>query len=334
MTNMFSIFVSVSLAFWGQVYTSIPEVPLRLARVYPSSRQEATKLSAPTAMAIAPSGNIYVFDDGNSRIVKLSRNGTFIAQFGEPGSGQSAIQRGGLSDSIAVDQKENVYIGNSVTPKVQVFTSNGRFVRSFRVPFPVTSIAVNTKREIYVAVTANSPTKLVLVFSETGKFLRQIGERLVSSNGRLARSLNKVVIACDLQDNLYLAFRSWPVIRKYSAGDILVGEQQFEVPSYLVSESQRKNFSLDFIGKNADTSFVLPLLTHSIAVTGARSNYLLLNAHSVIVFDSNCKVLRHFHFRAPRDRDNLFIGVASAAKSRSLHFLDNRSGEIYEALKL
>ena len=336
MNSILPTLLALPLALVAQVFSSIPEVPIQLTLFSPSSgRQDTTtKLSAPAALAVARSGNIYVFDDGNSRIVKLNPSGKFIAEFGGPSSGLGAIQRRGLGGSIAVDKNENVYVGDPVTPKVQVFTSNGQFIRSFRVPFPVTSIAINTKQEIHVAVSANSPTKLILAFSENGKFLRQFGERLVTNKGRIARSVNQVVIACDSQDNLYVAFRSWPVIRKYSPSGMVISEQQFQVPSELVSEAERKNFSLDFIGRNSESSFVVPLLTHSIAVSGNGRGYLLLNAHSVVVFAANGRVIRQFRFRAPLGRDNLFIRLAGNFNSGRLYLLDIRSGEIYEARKL
>lgn len=332
MSSVFTKFLVLPLAVVAQVFSTIPEAPIRLTLFYPSSsgQDAATKFSAPTAMSVARSGNIYVVDDGNSRIVKLGPTGKFISEFGGPGSGQAAIQRSGLGASITVDQNENVYVGNPISPKVQVFDSNGAFIRSFRVPFPVMSIAVNRKKEIHVAVSTNSATaKLILVFSETGTFLRQFGERLVTNPGQVTRAVNQTVIASDAQDNIYLAFRSWPIIRKYSPAGLLAAEQQFQVPSELVSQSERKNFSLDFIARNADSSFVLPLLTHSISISGRGRGYLLLNAHSVVVFDSNCRVTRQFRFRAPRDRENLFTRLVGNLNSRRLYLLDTRSGEIY-----
>lgn len=336
MSSVFTKFLVLPLAVVAQVFSTIPETAIRLTLFYPSSsRDAAAKFSAPTAMTVALSGNIYVVDDGNSRIVKLGRTGRFILEFGGSGSEQAAIQRSGLGASITVDQNENVYVGNSVSPKVQVFDSNGGFIRSFRVPFPVMSIAVNRKQEIHVAVSTNSATaKLILVFSETGTFLRQFGDRLVTNPGQVTRSVNQAVIACDREDNLYLAFRSWPIIRKYSPAGILTAEQQFPVPSELVSEAERKNFSLDFIARNADSSFVLPLLTHSISISGSGRGYLLLNAHSVVIFDSNCRVRRQFRFRAPRDRENLFTRLVGNLNSRRLYLLDTRSGEIYVAPEL
>src|ERR1041384_7610061 len=189
-----------------QVISAIPDAQIKLKPVYLSSQQEAgLKLSGPAAMAVARSGNIYVFDDGNSRVVRLDPRGKFIAQFGQPGNGPEAIDRAGLNDSIAVDENENVYVSDLGTPKVLIFSSKGTFQRSFRVPFPMTSIAVNKKREIFLTADTPRPTELVYVFSETGKYLRRFGEKLIKAPGNLARNMNIAVAACDANDNLFVA---------------------------------------------------------------------------------------------------------------------------------
>jgi hypothetical protein len=329
-----SKFLSIAL-FAVQLIAAIPEAPLRLRPFYLSSSQQDArlKLAAPAAMAVARSGNMYVFDDGNSRIVKLDPRGRFVAEFGQPGSGPGTIERAGLNDSIAVDENENVYVSDPATPKVLIFSSNGTFQRSFRVPFPMTSIAVNRKREIFLTPDTARSTELIYVFSETGKFLRRFGERLIKSPGNLARNMNIAVAACDANDNLFVAFRSWSIIRKYAPEGKLINENQFTIPSELINESQRKNYSLEFFAKYPDSAFMPPLITHSISVNG-RGGYLLLNAHSIVVFASSGKTTKQFHFRAPRDRNNLFIRLGSGLKSSAAYLLDTRSGEIYEASKL
>jgi len=329
--------ILLSIALMLQVISAIPDAQIPLKPFYLSSQAKDTKskLSAPAAMAVARSGNIYVFDDGNSRIVKLDRRGKFIAEFGQPDSGPGAIGSGGLNDSIAVDQNENVYVSDPVNPKVLIFSADGTFLRSFRVPFPMISIAVNRKREIFLTVDTARPTELIYVFSETGKFLRRFGHRLVNAPGSLARAVNLAVVACDANDNLFVAFRSWPVIRKYSPDGTLISENEFKIPSELIKESQRKNYSMELFSKYPDSAFMPPLITHSISVGRRGTGYLLLNAHSVVVFDPSGKVTRQFRFRAPRDRNNVFIRIAGSPKSNAAaYLLDTRSGEIYAAPKL
>lgn len=323
------------LAFTVQTISAIPEATLRLTPVYLSSQQQDAKLklAAPAALAVGRSGSVYVFDDGNSRIVKLDSRGKFISEFGN--AGPEAVRPGGLNDSMAVDQDENVYVSDPGTPRILIFNSEGRFQRSFRLPFPSTSIAVNRKREIFLTPDTSRPTELVYVFSDTGKFLRRFGERLIKQPGNLARNMNIAVAACDANDNLFVAFRSWPLIRKYSPEGHLISENQFTIPSELIPDSQRKNYSLEFFTKYPDSAFIPPLITHSISINGRGTGYLLLNAHSIVVFAPSGKVSKQFYFRAPRERENLFIRlVASLGAKAQTYFLDTKAGEIYETSKL
>ena len=150
MNTLFLITLIWRLALAVQTISAIPEARVPLTPVYLSSQQKDAKLklAAPAAIAVGRSGNLYVFDDGNSRIVKLDPRGKFIAEFGQPASGPGAVRPGGLNDSIAVDEDENVYVSDPGTPRILIFSSEGRFQRSFRLPFPSTSIAVNRRREI------------------------------------------------------------------------------------------------------------------------------------------------------------------------------------------
>ena len=75
-----------------------------------------------------------------------------------------------------------------------------------------------------------------------------------------------------------------------------------------------------------------PFITHSISVNERGKGYLLLNAHSIVIFNPSGKVTRQLRFRAPGDRNNLFIRLVASAKA--IYLLDTRSGEIYEVSKL
>ncbi len=70
-------------------------------------------LSGPTALAFDPSGNLYILDTGNNRVVKLDRNLAFVRDNGGYGLGLSGLSRplaitsdGGV-DFFIVDQGNN-----------------------------------------------------------------------------------------------------------------------------------------------------------------------------------------------------------------------------------
>jgi hypothetical protein len=337
--NMKTVLLSFTLlvaTVGAQVMTSIPKASMPLVPFYESSRQTnvKNKLSAPAAIAVGPSGNVYVFDDGNSRIVKLDRAGRFLTEFGQPGNGTEQVERGNLSDAIAVDRNENIYVLDAVHPKIQVFDSQGTFVRNFRVPFPPSAIAINSKGEVFLAADSGRFTSLIFVFSSEGKFIRRFGETLIRRAGTLAQTVNQTVIACDSMDNLWVAFRSWPVVRKYSAEGKLLAENQFQIPSQLVSAEQAKNYSLDFFAANPDSSFTVPLLSHSISVSRSGEAYILLNGDSIVAVNPNGRVAREWGFQPPHTNGNVFIRLVAGPSLNEAYLLDIRSSAIYRVPKL
>lgn len=305
-----------------------PKGTARLSPFYLSARQPDVRhrLSSPGAFAVTRTGQVYVFDDGNSRIVKLDAAGRFLMEFGLPGSGAGQVTPGGLSDALAVDQYDNLFVIDPVNPRVQIFNPQGQFVRSFRVPFAVDGIAVNSAGEIFLSVNSARPVALVYVFSNTGAFLRTVGERIIKTPGSLPRALNQTVLAFDAQDDLYVAFRSWPLIRKYSSAGKLLAESTYQIPPGLLGEAEARNYSLDFFATHPNASYALPLLAHSISVTQAGGCFILLNGHTLFKLNRGGQVVRESHFGADADR-RLFIRVAGGSAS-SLYLLDIRTGSI------
>jgi hypothetical protein len=314
----------------GQTIGDIPEAPTRLVPFYLPSQQSdvKAKLSSPYALAISRSGNVYVFDDGNSRIVKLNSRGKFLAEFGQPGSGSGQIKSAGLSDSLAVDGEENIYVVDAINPKVQIYNSSGAFRSSFRVPFPVASIGVNSKHEIFLTADTSRPSDLIYVFSPDGKFIRSFGAVLVRQNGRLARQANRSVLTVDQADNILVAFRSWPLIRKYSGDGKLLGEAEYKIPSGLVGGEEAKRYSIDFFSRNPDAQFSLPFLAHSISASRAGKVYVLLNGRVIVALGSDLRLLKQWAFRSPSDQKNLFVRLGLGMEQGYL--LDVTGSAIYQ----
>ena len=84
----------------------------------------------PTDVAWDAAGNIYVTDGlgPNNRVVKLDKEGRFIAHWGATGSAAGEF-RG--PKAIAVDKTGDVYVADSGNKRVQVFGSDGTFKREF-----------------------------------------------------------------------------------------------------------------------------------------------------------------------------------------------------------
>lgn len=325
--RMISVVFLFPILVFGQVVAPVPESSAIAEPFYVSSLEKDIrhKLSGPAALAVGPSGNIYIFDSANSRIVKLSGDGKFLMEFGGAG-----IVSSGLSSSIAVDSDENVYVPNPVDPQVQIFDRNGKQINRFRVPFPVDGIAVNSKKEIFLAPVAAKADGLVYIFSFEGKYIGSIGKRLVTARGELPKQVNQVRVAVDSQDNLFVVFQSWPLIRKYSRSGHLLAENLFKIPSTMASQPDMRNYSLQFIEQNPNASFVLPLLVHSVATDKSDNCYVFLNGYTLIKVNREGDVQKQFRLKIPKVEDKLFVRLMPDKTSNRLFLLDIRSATIYK----
>lgn len=83
-------------------------------------------MNSPAGIDVDSSGNLYVTDDGNSRIQKFTNNGDFVTMWGSKGSGNGQLDR---PHDIAVDSSgNNVYVAEQGNFQIQKSTSDGKFV--------------------------------------------------------------------------------------------------------------------------------------------------------------------------------------------------------------
>jgi hypothetical protein len=88
----------------------------------------------PTDVAWDSRGNIYISDGYvNSRIAKYDRNGDWVKSWGTPGTGPGEFR---LPHAIAIDQHDNVYVGDRSNRRIQVFDVDGKFLRMFTIDVP------------------------------------------------------------------------------------------------------------------------------------------------------------------------------------------------------
>ncbi len=81
-------------------------------------------------IAIDGSDYVYVGDIGNYRIQKFTSNGAFITKWGSKGkgNGQFNSDKYGGGIGLAIDSTDNVYASDMKNQRVQMFTSEGKFL--------------------------------------------------------------------------------------------------------------------------------------------------------------------------------------------------------------
>jgi DNA-binding beta-propeller fold protein YncE len=88
---------------------------------------DATHFDKPTDIAFASNGSIYVSDGyGNNRVAKFSPSGKFLFDWGRKGQGPGEFD---LPHSVAVDAQGLVYVADRSNSRIQVFDSNGKFLK-------------------------------------------------------------------------------------------------------------------------------------------------------------------------------------------------------------
>ena len=140
--------------------------------------------SAPRDMATAPDGSLYVADSLNHRIVHLDPNGLFLNAWGGYGNVLDGEVPGGLLNEpwgVSVGPDGMVYVADTWNHRIQVFTSEGLFVRmwstfnagGFEDGFwGPRGIVVDAQNRVYVTDTGK---QRVVIFDSMGNYLTQFG---------------------------------------------------------------------------------------------------------------------------------------------------------------
>ena len=125
----------------------------------------------PTDVAVAPEGDIYVTDGyGNSRVVKFSRDGKFLTQWGSKGSGPGEFN---LPHSVVLDQDGRVYVADRENNRIQVFTHEGRFVAQWTQLGSPWGLAITPEQDILMADGKNNR---IIKVARDGRLLGTYGE--------------------------------------------------------------------------------------------------------------------------------------------------------------
>ena len=88
----------------------------------------------PDGVVVAANGDIFVADGhtagkGNARIVKFSKDGKFIMQWGEHGSGPGQFE---VPHGIAIDSKGRIFVADRNNKRVQIFGQDGKFIAEWK----------------------------------------------------------------------------------------------------------------------------------------------------------------------------------------------------------
>jgi peptidylamidoglycolate lyase len=113
---------------------------------------DITHFNRPTDVAVARDGSFYVSDGyGNSRIIKFSASGNYLLEWGKPGKDQGEFN---IPHAVDLDKDGNIYVADRENQRVQIFSSNGVFIKEWRNPDwgNICSVAFDAVRNRFVAI--------------------------------------------------------------------------------------------------------------------------------------------------------------------------------------
>ena len=184
----------------------------------------------PTDVTWDSDGNIYITDGYvNSRVAKYDKNGDWVKSWGEMGTGPGQFR---LPHAIVVDRNNNLYVADRTNRRIQVFDTDGKFLRMFTIDVPpapgTRAVNGNTPTGAELAAVSGAPNSLcitpgpnqVLFVGETtfpGRLFKvSLDGKVLGVIGRSGRQLKEFSgihqLACPSENEVYAAETSnWRV---------------------------------------------------------------------------------------------------------------------------
>ena len=151
---------------------------------------DETHFNAPTAVVVDPvDGDIFVSDghndQTNARIVKFSKDGTFIRSWGKLGSAPGEFN---VPHALALDSQGRVLVADRGNRRIQVFDQDGGFITEWPQFGAISGIAI-TPDDIMFLTGGN---KITIANAKDGTIL-----------GEITQGINAEGVATDAYGNIY-----------------------------------------------------------------------------------------------------------------------------------
>jgi sugar lactone lactonase YvrE len=115
-------------------------------------------MDQPTDVLVAPGGDIFVTDSHrngkNNRVIRFSKDGKFIKEWGTKGSGRGEISE---PHTIAMDSRGRLFVGDRENNRIQIFDQDGKYLDEWRQFGRPSGIFITRDDTIYVADSESGP---------------------------------------------------------------------------------------------------------------------------------------------------------------------------------
>ena len=182
------------------------------------------RFTAPADVAFTPAGEVLIVEQGetetaaglgHSRIVRLSRDGTYLGEWGTPGTGPGQFH---FAHGVAVDSRGRVYVADRENNRIQIFDPSGRFLKEWTHLGSPMSIVVGPGDALWV-LGGDNAVEILTYDSLAGRIMRVDAEtgRILGSmptpGHMLSLSPSGDLYVASITGNVFRFFQGWMEVR-------------------------------------------------------------------------------------------------------------------------
>jgi len=162
---------------------------------------------------------VYIADGKNDRIVVIDTQLSFVKSIGKSGSGPGEFNYVRSPKLFG----NYIYAEDAGGGKINIFNKYGEYIRSVIMKIPIAfSKPFSINKHGHIIYSSFTSLKPVIVISDSGKVIREFGEYLPDTDGKIYRVRNCRFIFAN-EKNIITLCESLPFIEKYDEeGNLLV----------------------------------------------------------------------------------------------------------------
>ncbi len=198
--------------------------------------QGEASFSEPDAVALDPSGDIFVADSAKDQVLEFNSERKLLRQFGSEGSGEGQFKGIG---AIASNSAGDVYVTDPGNHRVQEFGPSGEHLRSFGSSalksgqlLDPTGIAIDSSGDVWVLNPAGASGDRIVEFSSEGGELTKFGAN-GSGEGQLGQAYGLAISG----GNLYVSEQANSRVQELSTAGAFI--RQFDLKGSGSGESNQ-----------------------------------------------------------------------------------------------
>ena len=287
---------------------------LSIIRSFPTKEDESQLhyLNYPIDSTFYNSEILFIADLGSSKIIKLSKSGKFLEEFGRKGQGPGEIQRLGR---IFISKQGDLFVVDA--GRIQVFDPEGKYKRAFKNTDTINDFVVGNDYIYANCIYAYNDTDenpLIHKYNLEGKLIKTFGERLNIENHN---SIDSRTYLTFQNDTLISGFKYHPLLKQFSTEGELIKEIRIDFE--ILKKLEKYNYDKSFTNPMPRV-INLPRLIAGIAAT-ENSLYILLHLPRIEILELNKDwKITNVYFNKDINGNKNFSGFHVYKENKSIFF--------------